>query len=168
MPFSENRRSFLIALLALPLAACSRKPDLSPREVRWDVQPCDECGMAMSDRRNGAQLIDPDSGKAYFFDDFGCAALWLDEKKPAWESRAAFYVIDAKSGKWIDARKAVYASPFMTPMSYGFSAFAKKEDVPQGKKSVSFHEALAAIPASIKQRENGTPASSAMPMRMSH
>ena len=91
-----------------------------PVDFVWDRVACEECKMALSDPHYSAQVVDP-SGRAYYFDDIGCAILWL--RRQPWKDKARTWVNDVKTTEWIDAEKAnwIYGDP-KTPMGYGFSA----------------------------------------------
>ncbi|MDR0769686.1 MAG: hypothetical protein LBE75_00590 [Burkholderiales bacterium] len=149
----KNRRTFLIFLSALPLLACERKIDLSPREPKWDRDVCARCAMMLSDRLNSAQIIDAQTGDAYLFDDFGCAVAWLDEKQPAWRSDAIIYLTDASDGAWLKSEEAVLATPFITPMSFGIAAFRNKEKMGADKTVLSFQEAEKIVLDSVRERK---------------
>jgi len=71
--------------------------------------------------------------------DIGCAVLWLDEEKIPWRDKAILWITDAKSGKWIDARKAKYVEGAMTPMAFGFAAYTE-ETLPKGAKILSYKQ----------------------------
>jgi hypothetical protein len=91
-----------------------------PVDFVWDRVACEECNMALSDPHYSAQVIDPD-GRAFFFDDIGCAILWL--RRQPWKDKARTWVNDVKTTEWIEAKKAnwIYGDP-RTPMGYGFAA----------------------------------------------
>lgn len=90
-----------------------------PVNFVWDREACEECKMAVSDPHYSAQVIDP-KGSAYFFDDIGCAILWL-ERQP-WKDKARTWVNDVKTKEWVDADKANWISGDpQTPMGYGFA-----------------------------------------------
>ena len=67
-----------------------------------------------------AQVIDP-NGRAYYFDDIGCAILWMGRQP--WKDKARTWVNDVKTKEWVDAERAnwIYGDP-KTPMGYGFAA----------------------------------------------
>ena len=91
-----------------------------PVDFVWDRVACEECKMALSDPHYSAQVIDP-KGKAYYFDDIGCAVLWL-QRQP-WKDKARTWVNDVKTTEWIEAQKANWISgDSQTPMGYGFAA----------------------------------------------
>ena len=91
-----------------------------PVDFVWDRVACEECKMALSDPHYSAQVIDP-NGRAYYFDDIGCAILWL--RRQPWKDKARTWVNDVKTTEWIEAEKAnwIYGDP-KTPMGYGFAA----------------------------------------------
>ena len=116
-------RLFVLAVLlpGLVLSGCKGgNPEQLPVDLVWDRVVCEQCKMAVSDRRYGVQVID-DQGNAYFFDDIGCAILWLSGKP--WKDRARTWVNDVNTGEWIEASRAnwIYGDP-RTPMGYGFAA----------------------------------------------
>jgi nitrous oxide reductase accessory protein NosL len=91
-----------------------------PVDFVWDREACEECKMALSDPHYSAQVIDPD-GRAYYFDDSGCAVLWL--RRQPWKDKARTWVNDLKTTEWIEAQKANWISGDPnTPMGYGFAA----------------------------------------------
>ncbi len=114
-------------VLVLLVAACSGDPETGPGEVRWDKVACTRCIMAVSDHHYSAQVRGgPSSGKTklYYFDDLGCAVLWLAEQKWRGDERTEMWVTDARSGRWLDAFKAYYSKGQVTPMDYGLGAQA--------------------------------------------
>jgi len=107
--------------LFLLIIACNKgNKEQLPVDFVWDRVACEECKMALSDPHYSAQVIDP-NGRAYFFDDIGCAILWL--RRQPWKDKARTWVNDVKTTKWIEAKKAnwIYGDPH-TPMGYGFAA----------------------------------------------
>jgi hypothetical protein len=83
-----------------------------------------QCHMYLSGNQFSMEIITNDL-KTHFFDDPGCAILWMKannidpSKVTIWA-----YTVDTK--KWIDAKKAHYSiSDFQTPMHYGFGAYEK-------------------------------------------
>jgi hypothetical protein len=93
--------------------------------------------MAISERKFAVQAIDPQTGKDYKFDDIGCAVLWMDEEKIPWRDQAILWITDARTGEWIDARKAKYTEGSITPMAYGFAAYTD-QTVPKGQQVLDF------------------------------
>ncbi len=129
----------MIASLVLFLG-CDTKIDLSAKPVHWDRDMCERCKMVLSDRKFSAQTINPHTGRRYFFDDIGCVVLWFKENKIAWSEEAVIWVNDARTGEWIDARKAFYDTENITPMAYGFGAHVRKEEINEGQEIVDFTE----------------------------
>ncbi len=113
---------FLLSIMLLP-CGCKRGPKkIQPSPIVWDRDVCTRCLMAISDRRYAAEIVNPDTGRVYKFDDIGCAILWLKSKSPPWQKRAVFFVTDRKTGQWLDARKAYFTTDDITPMGFGFGA----------------------------------------------
>ncbi len=123
--------------LILGFSGCEKKPAGGAVQMHWDRDMCERCKMAISERKFAVQIIERVSGKAYKFDDLGCAVLWMDEEKIPWKKKAILWVTDAKTGKWIDARKALYVSGAITPMAFGFAAYTK-ETLPKGAKVLDY------------------------------
>ena len=110
---------------------CDKKDKTAPVPIHWDRDSCERCDMAISERKYAVEVINPKTGKHYLFDDIGCAVLWMEENKIPWKKDAIIWVTDAKTGKWIDVKKAEYTDDMITPMAYGISAFTKKT-LPKG------------------------------------
>ena len=119
---------FYLLLIATVLSSCIKQNDEQlPAEVAWDRDVCISCRMALSDNRYSAQIVDA-KGKAYLFDDIGCAILWA-QKRDDMEG-ARYWVNDKETTEWIDASLANWTfGDKNTPMGYGFSAtMASKEN----------------------------------------
>ena len=145
---------FLSFLLALGFSGCEKKEiSTALQEVHWDRDMCQRCKMVTSDRHHTVQVINPKTGKAYMFDDLGCALLWFDEEKIAWKDQAKVWITDNESGKWIDARSAYYDAGNVTPMAYGFAAHEKKEHIKKGKEVLSY-DALSQRVIAVEKKNN--------------
>jgi len=119
----------LTAALALSclavLASCGGEPATGPVAVKWDRVACERCRMVLSDRHHAAQVrVKDPNGRSdvFFFDDIGCAVIWLGDKPWRDDPRAEIWVNDWRSGEWIDARAASYLIGQETPMQYGLGA----------------------------------------------
>jgi hypothetical protein len=107
-------------LFLLIIACKGGNEEQLPVDFVWDREACEECKMALSDPHYSAQVIDP-NGKPYYFDDIGCAILWL-QRQP-WKDKSRSWVNDVKTTEWIEAQKANWISgDSQTPMGYGFAA----------------------------------------------
>ncbi len=115
---------FSLFFLLLLFFGCERKIDLGVHNVHWDRDMCVRCKMVVSDRLYAVQTTDPTTGKTYYFDDIGCVILWFDEEKIPWAKNAKIWVTDHKTGKWIDAKEAKWGTIDITPMGFGFAAYA--------------------------------------------
>ncbi|MDQ1325255.1 MAG: copper chaperone NosL [Campylobacterota bacterium] len=129
---------FTTLFVSLFFTACEEKDPNAVEKMHWDRDMCVRCVMVISDRKNAAQVINPENGKNYKFDDIGCAVLWFEEEKIQWKDKAKIWVTDCVSGKWIDARKAFYNSITMTPMAYGLGAHEKNDSIPQGEEVLNY------------------------------
>jgi hypothetical protein len=121
------RRSIehLVLVLVMALIGCSGATDSGPGEVRWDKDVCARCLMSVSDRMYSAQVRGGPEGqrtKLYFFDDFGCAVLWLDTQAWREDPRTMIWVNDELTGDWLNARTAFFQTGRITPMDYGLGA----------------------------------------------
>ncbi len=131
----------LLPLFFLGFSGCEKKPIGSVEKMHWDRDMCERCKMAISERKYAVQVIDPTSGKNYKFDDIGCAALWMVEEKIPWKDKAIIWITDAKTGEWIDARKAKYTGDAITPMAYGLAAYGEKT-LPEGHHVLDFNASI--------------------------
>ena len=122
-----------ISLMGLSFSGCEKKDWRQPEKVHWDRDMCERCKMAISERKYAVEVIDPQTHKHYRFDDIGCAVLWFKENHVPWEEKAIVWVKDGKTGQWIDAKKAWYSTDKLTPMGYGFTAYANKADAGDGE-----------------------------------
>lgn len=112
-------------ILALSLAGCFGGPETGPGKVRWDQEICRRCSMAVSDHHYSAQVRGgPVGGRSrlYFFDDFGCAVLWLREQPWRGNPAVEIWVTDYRTGDWLAARTALFERDRITPMDYGLGA----------------------------------------------
>ncbi len=128
---------FSLLFLLFLLFGCSDRKKGDIETIHWDRDMCERCKMAVSDRKFAFEIVNPKSDKVYKFDDIGCGILWLEEEKIPWANSAKLWVTDAKSDKWIDAKKALYTDESITPMAFGFAAYTK-ESAPKGAKLKGF------------------------------
>ena len=121
--------SILWLLLGLLQIGCSVDQGQGPREVKWDRDSCERCRMVLSGRNFAAQIrYFPDEkmrSKVAMFDDIGCATLWLEDKPWKNDRRTEIWVVDHRTGQWIDARRATYLTGMLSPMEYGLAAQAE-------------------------------------------
>jgi len=142
---------FFSLLLLFNFSGCEKKEiSTELHEVHWDRDMCARCKMVTSDRHHAVQVINPQNGKSYMFDDIGCTLLWFEDEKIAWKDQAKIWITDVDSKKWIDARTAYYDADNITPMAYGFAAHASKKHL---KKSIGY-DALYQKIVEIEQKNN--------------
>lgn len=150
---------FIGGFALLVLCSCGKEVNLKAEPPKWDIQTCDRCRMLISDKKFSAQIINSQDGKHYFFDDLGCALLWLEGPEAKnWEDKAVIYATDPKDGNWLNIKDSQLVSGYVTPMAYGIGVIPKSEAIPDGKKGITLAEAMAQIQL-IKQQK----ASSKMP-----
>ncbi len=130
---------FFAIVITFVLIGCEKKSSDGVAKMHWDRDMCERCKMAISERKFAVQVIDPKSGKVYKFDDIGCAFLWFDDENISWEDKAKIFITDAKTGKWLDAKKTIYTDDSITPMAFGFAAYTK-ETLPKNHHTVKFDE----------------------------
>lgn len=119
---------------------CEKKIDTQLQEVHWDRDMCELCKMVISERKYAVQVINPQNGKSYMFDDIGCTIEWFKEENIEWEKNAILYITDANNGEFIDARKAFYTTNSRTPMDYGFGAYKNRSDLDNNQEIIDFEE----------------------------
>ena len=129
----------LATLLAVTQIGCEKHSTTDVAEVHWDRDMCARCVMVVSDRQNSVQVRDP-KGKVYMFDDIGCMVLWFTKNKTPWQDKATIWVNDVETGKWINARTAIYTSGNTTPMAFGFSAHTTKSKLSKENELLNFEE----------------------------
>ena len=138
------RLLFFVFIAIVAFTGCSKKQSGGIEDIHWDRDMCERCKMVISERKYAAEVVNPTNGKAYKFDDIGCAVLWLKEEHIPWANKAKIWVTDAKSGKWLDAKTAKYTDDSITPMAYGIAAFGS-DTFPKGHKALRFEEIVKKI-----------------------
>jgi copper chaperone NosL len=120
--------ALLLLLGGLPgLTGCGDS-GTGPVAVKWDRIACERCRMVLSARHYSAQVrVFATDGKStpHYFDDIGCAVIWLDKQPWQQDPRTEIWVNDWRNGTWLDARKAYYLQGKETPMQYGLGAQAE-------------------------------------------
>jgi nitrous oxide reductase accessory protein NosL len=145
---------FFSLLLFSAFNGCEKKEiSTALHDVHWDRDMCERCKMVTSDRHHAVQVINPQNGRAYMFDDIGCTLLWFEDEKITWKNKAKIWITDVETGKWIDARSAFYDTHNITPMAYGFAAHEKKESIKEGEEVVGY-EALFKRILEIEKKNN--------------
>ena len=145
---------FFSLFLMINFNGCEKKKiSTELHEVHWDRDMCERCKMVTCDRHHAVQVINPQNGKVYMFDDIGCTLLWFDDEKIAWKEQAKIWITDVDSKKWIDARTAYYDAENITPMAYGFAAHASKEHIKKDKEIIGYADLFKKI-LEIEQKNN--------------
>jgi len=134
------RLLFLATVLLLGFTACEKKNPTDMHGVHWDRDMCERCKMVVSDRHHATQVINPATRRSYMYDDIGCAVIWFKEEKIEWADKAKIWVIDIATGKWIDARTALYDTNNITSMAFGFGAHENNSTIKEGEEVINFTE----------------------------
>lgn len=118
----------LSGLAALPLTGCFEGDQTGPEDIYWDRDAGTLCNMLISDARFVAEVRGGPKRKLFKFDDIGCAVNWLNDETWAAEAETEIWVADMSSTRetviWLKARDAHYLHGEMTPMNYGYGAYA--------------------------------------------
>jgi len=129
---------FIVLSIFIFFSGCEKKDyTKEAAKMHWDRDMCERCKMAISERKFAVQAVD-EKGKVYKFDDIGCLILWQKQERPDIKFKK-IWITDAKTGEWIDAKKAKYTTDAITPMGYGFAAY-KSGTEPKGKEIIDFEE----------------------------
>ena len=136
---------FLLSFFALLFLGCEEKVAGGPAKIHWDRDMCDRCVMVLSDRKNTVQLQNPTTKKIHKFDDIGCMVLWFEEEKIDFKDSVKIWITDAATGEWIDARSAIYTADNVTPMAFGFSAYASKTNIKEDVATYTYNEVVQKI-----------------------
>jgi len=131
---------FILSIFLFLFNGCEKKDVTALNEVHWDRDMCERCRMVVSERHHAVQVINIQNGRFYMFDDIGCTVLWFDDEKIDWANKAKIWITDLTTGKWIDARTALYSTQNITPMAYGFAAHKSKESIKKGEEIIDFKE----------------------------
>ncbi len=114
--------------------------------------------MLLSDHFFSAQIVNPKDGKHFYFDDLGCALMWLENpQNKGWSEDAIIYATNPTDGKWLNTKEAVIVNGYVTPMAYGLAILPKDEKIPEGKKKLSLEEAISQVKNIKKQKDESHP-----------
>ncbi len=117
----------LAGVICLSLLSCGPRDKTGPEEPHWDREICERCRMAVSDHSYSAQIRGNPPEKRtqiYWFDDIGCAVLWLNEQSWKDDPRTEMWVTDCVTGEWIDAHTCAWLPGHITPMDFQLGARA--------------------------------------------
>ncbi|MEJ2192621.1 MAG: nitrous oxide reductase accessory protein NosL [Nitrospirota bacterium] len=135
----------LLSTIALALLAGAAFSD--PMDIPAGSR-CRSCGMKVDPASvYSAQIVT--GGEMLPFCDIGDMLSFYKKQK---EKPSELYVRDSKSGRWIDAMKAVYvkSEKFNTPMGWGIAAFARRDEAAGFGKPMTFEETLKVLGAMMK------------------
>ncbi len=121
-----------IALLWYYASVVNQKPDQvinkeqKPLGYKDNTVQCPQCNMFLVGKKDTAQIITSDH-KTHFFDDVGCAVLWLKEHSIE-PKNIKFWVHTRDTHEYILAQDAFYSRIDETPMRYGFGAYKNSQE----------------------------------------
>lgn len=98
----------------------------SALEFKDNTLQCPQCHMFLVGKKDTAQIITSDN-KTHFFDDIGCAILWLRDEKIE-SKNVTFWVYTRDTVEYILAKDAHYSRIDNTPMHYGFAAYKNAQE----------------------------------------
>ena len=103
------------------LAECQRRA-IEPVAIEANDM-CSFCRMSISEKRYAAELIDAE-GEVFKFDDIGCMANFVKQKRNNAPIQATF-VMDFDRREWLKAEDGFYvrSAELKTPMNGGVAAF---------------------------------------------
>lgn len=112
----------IILTCGIAMLASCQKTAIEPVAIEAN-EMCSFCRMSISEKRYAAESIDND-GQAFKFDDIGCLANFIKQKKNDGQVHASF-VMDFDRREWLKAENAFYvrSSELKTPMNGGIVAF---------------------------------------------
>ena len=84
-----------------------------------------DCGMVVNSLEFASQIV-TDDGTTRFFHDIGGMANYLKDK--SFKNEIVVWVYSKDTNEWIDGKTAWYSTNEITPMSYGFGAYKKKQE----------------------------------------
>jgi len=105
----------------LSISACAAGT-LRPANIRLGEDACAHCRMTVVSDKTAAQSVAP-GAEPLIFDDLGCLRDYVSET-PLGDA-AVVFVVDHRTGAWLDARQAVFTrTSEQTPMGSGLVAHA--------------------------------------------
>jgi len=138
-PCVKERTTLLLLITLLLLLVGCQTSGIEPVTLSSEDM-CSYCKMAISEKRYAAELIDSE-GQAFKFDDIGCMANFIKNKKDPAKTSASF-AMDFNERQWIRAEDAFYvrSSELSTPMNGGLIAF--KTEAKAQEAAAKFHGKL--------------------------
>lgn len=94
----------LTLLLIVIATACAHGP-VRPVPIDTAHDTCANCRMVISDARFAAEIIAPGE-EPILFDDIGCLQAY--QRTHARPADAVVFVVDHRTGGWIDAKRATF------------------------------------------------------------
>ena len=110
-----------IAIAIACLAACGAAT-VRPVALHTGEDACAQCRMTIVSTRTAAEIVSP-GREPILFDELGCLRSYLAAQRVP--DDAVIFVVDHRSGAWVDARQAIFTqTESQTPMASGLLAHA--------------------------------------------
>ena len=144
-------------LIAAGLIAGCRPVDISrPPTVRFGEEACASCRMIIGDEHFAAALVAP-TGDSLKFDDVGCM---VEHEAGRLLPDVAYWVRDAASREWLDARGArfVHSPSVASPMGFGLAAHPADRAVGEpNARMLRFHDLPGFLADRLREAESDRP-----------
>jgi copper chaperone NosL len=140
-PPRPHLRVTVVALMVLIGSGCSAS-GFTPAPFNPAHDACAFCRMVGSDGRSAGQIVAPGE-EPRFFDDIGCLRDYL--RRGDVLSSAAAYVVDHRSGVWIDAAQATYTRQAALPTPMGSHLIAHESPASRDADPAAAGGAAAAV-----------------------
>ena len=152
-----RRIDIRVWLIAAGLIAGCRPVDVGrPPTVRFGEEACASCRMIIGDEHFAAALVTP-AGEALKFDDVGCL---IEHEAGRLRPDVAYWVRDAASREWLDAREArfVHSPSVASPMGFGLAAHpADRAAGEPNARMLRFHELPGFLADRLREAESDRP-----------
>ena len=138
------------------IAGCRPVDTGRPPTVRFGEEACASCRMIIGDEHFAAALVAP-TGDALKFDDIGCL---VEHEAGRLRPDVAYWVRDAESREWLDAREATFDhSPSVaSPMGFGLAAHpADRAAGGPNARTLRFHELPGFLADRLREAESDRP-----------
>ena len=111
----------LLLIAIVSVTACS-SATLRPIALHTGEDACAHCRMTIVSTRTAAEIVSP-GREPVVFDELGCLRSYL--KAEPMPDDGVIFVVDHRTGAWVDARQAVFTqTETQTPMASGLLAHA--------------------------------------------
>lgn len=128
----------VLIILSFVFFSCSS----GPQEIRYGKDDCQHCKMTIMDEKFGSEILNT-KGKAYKFDDIGCAVQYLNAGNIKKEEIKKIYVVDFLKTKQLiplEEARFLVSEQIKAPMASKLAAVGKDQDFQQMKDQLNAEE----------------------------